>query len=189
MKELGIVDNSTLIYDGLEFQVDRLIVGVVDSVTVAIGHPALIRYEEGLARIAVEPIELLRSELAAKEASHQWLIFARTDDETGLLTISDGRLIRLDPNGLIAAGASGEFEHRLPGTAFETSVDDVDALINRGVALPTPRTPDMTREELLEAEVPQGGVRHEENLHGPDSPCYGLDDPARLAELINQDAC
>ncbi|MEZ5279010.1 MAG: hypothetical protein R2770_00940 [Acidimicrobiales bacterium] len=185
-----IDDHSTVVYDGLEFRVDRLLSGTTAGDRVTVGHPALIRYEDGLARIAVEPIDLLRPELEAKEARHQWLVFGRFDDHAaGLLTISDGRLVKLGPGGIIAAGARGAFEHRLPGTAFETSVDDIDALINHGVPLPVPQTPDMSREELLEAGVPEGGVRHDENLHGPDSPCYQLDDPERLAELTEQDAC
>ena len=79
----GIDDTSTVIYDGLEFRVDQLISGTDDAETVTIGHPAFIRYDEGPARIAVDPIELLRPELEAKEARYQWLVFARTDDQTG----------------------------------------------------------------------------------------------------------
>lgn len=188
VKEPGIDDDTTLIYDGLQFRVDRILSGAVDGDTVIIAHPAIIQYAEGPARIAVEPIELLRPELEEKRSGGQWLIFAAFDEEVGQLTISDGRLVPLVA-GVVAEGASGEFAHRAPGTAFETSVDDVDALIKEGTPLPTPQTPDMSREELLEAGVPQGGVRHDENLHGPESPCYGLDDPAKLAQLIADGSC
>jgi hypothetical protein len=189
VNEPGMNDESLLVYDGLEFRVERVISGTAGGEVVTINHPVFIRYPEGLARIEVEPIELLRDELVAKEGSRRWLIFARIGEASGLLTIGANRLVEVDQNGLIAPRSGGLFSHMRPRSAFETSVDDIDALINRGIALPTPTGPDLTREELLLLGVPLPGATREEILHDPDSPCFGLEDDEKLLEFLKDGAC
>ncbi len=189
VKEPGLEDTSALIYDGLIFEVERAISGITIGELITIAHPVFIRYPEGPARISVTPIELLRPELEAKTASRRWLVFGKIDDEIGMLTISDERLVEIDPTGLVAEGALGPLEHRLPGTVFETSIDDIDDLINRGIALPRPTPPELTREELLLLGVPLPGVPREEILHDPDSPCFGLEDDEKLLEFLKDGAC
>jgi len=187
--EPGIEEQTMLVWDSLEFRVERVLNGAMGGETVSIGHPAFIRYTEGLARLTLEPIELLRSELQAKVGSKRWLVFAKRDIDSGLLSISRGRLIRIDQNGFVAAGSVGLLANVTPDNGFATTIDDIDAHLNGGAPLPKPRAPDLTREELERLHVPSGELLVEPQP-GPDplSPCEGLTGTA-LAEAEQNNLC
>lgn len=56
--EPSIDEQTMLVWDSLEFEAERVLIGSLGEDTVSIGHPAFIRYEDGPARLELEPIDL-----------------------------------------------------------------------------------------------------------------------------------